>query len=451
MSRDLTTGNPLKQLTLFVLPVLFGNLFQQLYNLADTAIVGRFLGPADLAAVGSTGSLSFFVLGFALGLCMGFCIPVARAYGAKDIQQLRLYLSNIIVLTIGLSVVLSVVTAALTGRILRLMQTPDNMFESARAYIGILFGGMFVVMAYNILANLSRSIGDSRTPLIFLILATILNIALDLLFIITFGWGTAGAAIATVLAQAVSAAACLLYMAKRFPELRLPKGSFRIDLRVMGELLYMGVPMAMQFSITAIGSIILQTCVNPYGSDIVASVTAAVKVQMILTTPLEAIGLSMATYVSQNLGAKRLDRIRAGVTQAHLLCIGICALAWLGAVKLGPVLSLLFIDASETAILAHIQQYLSVAGIAFYLLASLLILRNAIQGVGFAVPAMTAGLFELVARSAVGLIFVRPIGFDAICFSNPAAWVAACIFLIPAYFIVIEKLKRKAVSEGWGG
>jgi putative MATE family efflux protein len=429
--------------------VLLGNLFQQLYNIADTSIVGRFLGPASLAAIGSTGSLTFMVIGFAMGLCLGFCIPVARAFGAKDIAALRLYLSNIIALTIAISVVLSIGSALLTNRILQTMQTPDDMFDDARAYISILFSGIFVTMAYNILANLSRSIGDSRTPLIFLIAATFVNIALDLLFILAFGWGVSGAAIATVISQAASGIACFIYMTRRFPELRISRKEFRLDARVMGELLYMGVPMALQFSITAVGSIIMQACVNQYGSSIAAAVTAGSKVQMILTTPLDSIGMSMATYVSQNLGARRLDRIRTGVNQTLLASLVLSVLGFFGALKLGPPLALLFLDASQTEILAHIQQYLMYSASCLYVLASLMILRNALQGLGYSVPAMAAGLFELIARAVVGLVFVRSIGFSAICISNPAAWFAADIFLIPAYAMAMRRMKRRAAVEGW--
>ncbi|GHU71421.1 MATE family efflux transporter [Clostridia bacterium] len=443
MSRDLTTGQPTKQLILFALPVLLGNLFQQVYNLADLSIVGRFLGTGALAAVGSTGSLNFMVLGFCFGLCTGFCIPIARSFGARDIGLLRRYLFNLIVLTVALSVVLSIGTASVMRVVLHAMNTPADIFEDAYGYITIIFGGIFVTMAYNILANLSRAIGDSHTPVIFLVMATILNIGLDLLLIVNFKWGVAGAAVATVAAQACSAVACFVYMNKRFPELHLGRGDCRIEWGLVGELLRMGLPMALQFSITAIGSVILSSAVNPYGSMVVATVSAGFRVQMLLTQPIEAVCVSMATFASQNLGAKRIDRIKTCVWQILIILAGVSLVGWWAGVQGGHILARLFIDGEHTEILAGIHQYLFVVGMFFFPLGSLMIFRNAIQGLGYAMSAMVAGLFEMVARSFVAIMFVRRFGFDAVCFANPAAWIAANVYLLPAYTYVIRRVAKR--------
>lgn len=442
MTRDLTEGSPLKKLIIFALPMLFGNLFQQLYSLADTAIVGRSLGSGALAAVGSTGSLQFMVLGFALGLCLGFTIPVSRAFGAKDIQILRRYVANIIILTVIISVIMSIAFTALAGKLLEIMQTPPDIINEARTYIAIMFAGTLIMMAYNILANLSRALGDSRTPLIFLIMATIINIGLDFLFILGFHTGVGGAAVATLISQLLSSVACFIYMGKRFPELHVRRADFKPDMKLMGELLFAGIPMALQFSITAIGTVVMQSSMNPFGSAVVAASTAGSKVQMIITTPFDALGMATATYASQNLGAKRMDRVRQGINQLLLLSLGVAIVGFFIATKAGPALSMLFLDASETEILANVKEYLFFGGSALYALAVLLVLRNAIQGLGYSVPAMTAGLFELVARSAVGLVLVRQYGFRGVCFSNPSAWVAALLFLIPCYIYVVRKLSR---------
>jgi Na+-driven multidrug efflux pump len=295
------------------------------------------------------------------------------------------------------------------------------------------------------LANIARALGDSHTPLYFLIAASFLNVGLDLLFILAFNAGTFGAALATVIAQLFSAIACLVYMMKKFPILHVPREKWRIDWGAITHLLKMGIPMALQFSITAIGGIILQITINPYGSDIVATLTSASKVQALLVQPLEALGATMATYSSQNLGAGRLDRVSQGLRRSLVLSALFAVAAFIIGITAGKDISLLFISGEETAILAGIQQYLLYVGAFLIPLASLLILRNVVQGLGYAVPAMLAGLFELAARAFVGIAFVRTMGFDAICFSNPAAWVAANVLLIPVYIYVMRDLKVQTV------
>ena len=428
MVKDMTYGSPTRLIVNFSIPIVIGNLFQQLYNMVDSIIVGQCIGVDALAAVGATGSLNFLVIGFVLGMCSGFCIPVAQSFGAGDYKRMRRCVMNAYYLSILITVTLTTLTVLLTRPILELMQTPANIIDDAYRYIVVIFGGIFSVLFYNLFSGIWRALGDSRTPLYFLILASLLNVVLDLVFI--------------VMSQAVSAALCFVYMRRKLPILAASRDECKIDFRIMGRLLYMGLPMALQFSITAIGSIILQSAVNALGSSVVAAVTAAGKVQMIVTQPMETLGLTMATFCGQNLGAGRIDRVKVGVRNSLLISMGCCVVAWAVSCFAGRFISLLFISASETMILDYIQQFLRVNALFYPMLGALLILRNSIQGLGYSVPAMSAGAFELVARALVGFLLAGLFGFGAICYANPIAWVFACIFLIPAYLIVIRRLTR---------
>ena len=262
MTKDLTSGSPMRLILGFTLPTLFGLLFQQFYNLVDAMIVGKLLGAQALGAVGATGSINFFVIGFCLGVCSGFAIPVAQRMGAKDYPQMRRYVANAAYLSALIALVLTIVTGVFCRDILTAMRTPEDLFEGANAYIFIIFMGIPVVFLYNLLASIIRSLGDSRTPVYFLALSAGLNIVLDLMFILCFNAGVAGAALATVLSQAVSGVACLVYMVKKFPILRVTREERQLDWTACKGLCAMGLPMGLQYSITAIGSIVLQTSVN---------------------------------------------------------------------------------------------------------------------------------------------------------------------------------------------
>ena len=296
MTKDLTNGKPMKLILNFAVPLLFGLLFQQLYNLVDTMIVGLYLGVDDLAAVGSTGCINFMVIGFCMGVCNGFAIPVSHKFGAKDYQGMRKYVANCVWLGIVFSIILTVVTALLCRDILTLMKTPDNIIDGAYNYIFVIFLGIPTVFLYNIVAGVIRATGDSKTPVIFLVLSSVINIALDLVFLICLKMGVAGAAWATVISQGVSGVACLVYMVKKFEILRIRKGEWKFEGHMALELCNMGVPMGLQYSITAIGSVVLQTAANTLGSNAVAAMTAASKLGNFFACPLDALGSTMATY-----------------------------------------------------------------------------------------------------------------------------------------------------------
>ena len=442
MVRDMTEGHPLKRILAFSAPLLLGNLFQQFYSMADSIIVGQYIGVNAFAAVGSTGSINFLILGFVQGACMGFAIPVAQEFGAGDMRAMRRCVANTAYLSVLVAIAVTALTALFTRDILRWMQTPADIFEDAYSYIFIVFAGTGATVLYNLLASVLRALGDSRTPLIYLIIASIINIALDVVLIAVVPLGVAGAAYATVASQLISGLLCLWHIKRKFPILHIEKQERKFDKELCLRLLHAGVPMGLQFSITAIGSIILQSAVNALGSSVVASISASNRVQNILTCPLETMGATMATYCSQNYGANRIDRVRQGIRQATIVTAVYSVVGLAIAYFCGRTIAQMFISAEETALLDSIRQFLTINGIFYFPLAIILVYRNSLQGLGFSNSAMLAGVFELVARSAVAWLLVGTFGFIAVCFANPAAWIAADCLLLPMYAKKIRVLSR---------
>lgn len=441
-TKDMTSGSTMKLILGFAVPLLMGMLFQQVYSLVDTIIVGRFLGVSALAAVGATGSINFLIIGFCQGICNGFALPVAQRFGAKDYDGLRKYVGNSAVLSIIFGGAITLITVITCRPILELMQTPADIIDMSYHYIVVIFAGIPAIMLYNILSAYLRSLGDSITPVIFLVLSAGLNIGLDLLFIVTFHWGVFGAAFATVLSQAVSGILCLILIIKKFDILHLAHDDWRLDWRYSKYLLIMGLPMGLQYSITAIGSVILQASVNTLGSTAVASMTAGSRISMFVVCPFDALGSTMATFGGQNVGAGRLDRLGRGLRSAVILGAIYSALILVVLIFFGRDLILLFVSAKEAAVIAQAKQFL-VTNAAFYLMLALVnIVRFLIQGMGFSGFAVFAGVFEMVARTLIGLVFVPIFGFTAACFASPLAWIFADCFLIPAFFHCRKKLQN---------
>ena len=440
-TKDMTSGSTMKLILGFAVPLLMGMLFQQVYSLVDTIIVGRFLGVSALAAVGATGSINFLIIGFCQGICNGFALPVAQRFGAKDYDGLRKYVGNSAVLAIIFGGAITLITVIACRPILELMQTPSDIIDLSYNYIVVIFAGIPAIMLYNILSAYLRSLGDSVTPVIFLVISAGLNIGLDLLFIVTFKWGVFGAAFATVLSQAVSGILCLILIIKKFDILHLKRDDWKLDWDYTRYLLIMGLPMGLQYSITAIGSVILQSSVNTLGSTAVASMTAGSRISMFVVCPFDALGSTMATFGGQNVGAGRLDRLGRGLRSAVTLGAIYSALILVVLIFFGRDLILLFVNASEVTVIAQAKQFL-VTNAAFYLMLALVnIVRFLIQGMGFSGFAVFAGVFEMVARALVGLVFVPIFGFIAACFASPLAWIFADCFLIPAFFHCRKKLQ----------
>lgn len=450
MTKDMTDGKPIKLILGFAVPLLLGNLFQQFYNLVDTVIVGKVLGVNSLAAVGSTGSINFLIIGFCMGICNGFAIPVAQSFGAKNDKTLRKYVANSTWLALLFAVIMTIATIILCKPILRLMRTPEDIFTGAYTYIVIIFAGIPATILYNMVSGILRAMGDSKTPLYFLILSAFLNIFLDLFCIIVLHMGVAGAAVATVVSQAVSGVSCLLYMRKKFDILHIRKEEWKLESQYVRNLCSMGIPMGLQYSITAIGSVVLQTAVNSLGSVAVASVTAGSKVSMFFCCPFDAMGATMATYGGQNVGARRLDRVDHGIRSCILLGAVYSVIALAVIFFFGDVVALLFVDAKEVEILANTRQFMMANVIFYFPLALVNIVRFMIQGLGYSKFAIIAGVCEMAARSLVGFCLVPIFGYAAVCFANPCAWIAADLFLIPAYRKVMRELRAKFYRPGDG-
>ena len=447
MAKDMTTGSPVKRILAFCVPLLIGNLFQQLYNLADSILVGRILGVNAFAAVGSTGAINFLILGFALGICSGFAIPIAQSFGAGDEEEVRRRAGQLIWLGLAFSVLITLVAAIWTDDILRVTQTPAEIYGEAYRYIHIVFLGAGATILYNLASGVLRALGDSKTPLYFLLCAVSVNIALDLLFMKGIGMGVEGAAYATVLSQLFAGAACLLYIRRRVPMLHLTRDDWRPNKRRLRMIAGVGVPMGLQFSITAVGSIMVQSAVNGLGTSAVAAVSASTKVHTLISAPLESCGVAMATYCGQNLGAKNLARIRKGMNAVTVMCFVYSAAAFAFNYCFGSAMASFFTDGAEAEILDGVHRYLTANGAAYPLLAIIFIYRNALQGMGFSKQAMGAGLAELVARAIVAFGLVGRFGYLAVCCASPVAWLFADALLLTLYHVEMRALDKHWTAE----
>ena len=443
MTKDMTQGSPLKLLLAFAVPLMLGSLFQQFYNLADTIIVGRFVGVEALAAVGSVGGLNYLVLGFVNGIACGFSIPISWTFGAKDYREMRRYTANAVWLSIFFAVVLTIVTVALTRSILVWTNTPDNIIDLADIYIRTIFWGIPFTLLYNMTSAMMRALGDSKRPLYFLLVASVLNIGLDLVCIIVFKMGAFGAAFATVFSQAVAGIGSMIYLFRHYEELHWSKDEGRLSTTHCLKLCNMGIPMGLQCSITAIGSVILQGAVNGLGSDIVAAQTAGSKAAQFLSVPRESIGTAMTTYASQNIGAHDLKRVDRGVyTALGIGCVYSVA-SFLILRVLDKRLIGLFLSGDQGEIMANAQSFIFWNSVFYIPLAVLIIYRYTIQGLGYSGLAMFAGVAEMIARALVGFLFVPLWNYFAACIANPVAWIFACAFLIPAYLAVHRRLVKE--------
>ena len=443
MTKDMTSGNPLKIILLFSIPVLFGNLFQQFYNMFDTIIVGQFLGEDALAAVGATGSIMFLVLGFASGIAQGFGVMVSQAFGAKDIARLKHYVGVSLVLGLIVSVVLTVITVMFSRDLLVFMNTPENILAMADSYIRIIFYGIVCSMFYNIASGILRGVGDSKTPLYFLILSSVLNIVLDLFCIVVLKWGVAGAAYATIIAQGISALLCFIYMFKKFDILQITKSDCRLDGVTVRQLIALGIPMALNYSLIAVGSMILQSAVNVFGSSVVAAFTAASKVEQISTQTMPTLGTTMSTFCGQILGAGKFVRIFKGMRIGLIIglcCAGLAAIICAGFGR--PFVSIFLSNPSDT-VLSYATQYLNTISCFFVFLTFIYLYRTSLQGLGRGIMPMVSGIFEMICRVATVQLLLAPFGYWSVRLASPVAWIGAGVPLMISYFIWCRNIRRK--------
>ena len=443
MTNDMTKGNPLKIFIFFSIPLLIGNVFQQLYSMVDTIIVGRFVGVDALAAVGSTGSMFFLVNGMILGLTSGFGVLVSQKFGAKDEVGIKKAVASNITLTLISTLLMTIIALLAKNPLLRIMNTPENIFDNANAYITIIFAGLITQALYNMSAGILRALGDSKTPLYFLIISSILNVILDLVFIINFKMGVSGAAYATNIAQGFSALLCLIYSYKKFQVLRLKKEDFKVESNYYTKHLKVGIPMGLQFSVTAIGVIIVQSAINVFGSIVIASYTASSKVLQLVMQPSISFGVTIATYAGQNLGAGRFDRIKNGMKIMNKVSIVTSLIAGAVLVLLGKYFVTLFIEKPTPEIFDYAQQVFNYSAVFFIPLGFIFVYRNVLQGMGESFVPMMAGVYELVARAIVAFTLPKFIGFTGICLSDPIAWIAAVIPLMITYYKKMKKIENE--------
>lgn len=446
MELDMTQGSPGRLILRFTIPIIIGNIFQQFYNMVDAIIVGRFVGNQALAAVGATGTIMFLILGFMQGLTTGFTVLTSQRYGAGDEYGLKRSVGNAALLSTLVTILATIFSLVCMRGLLRLMQTPEDIFEMSYTYISIICFGMWANILYNLMASFLRAVGNSKVPLYFLMISAILNVILDLVLIINVQMGVAGAAWATVIAQGVSGMLCLFYIAKKVPILHPQREAWKLNVMDSKNQIQIGVPMALQFSITAVGTIIIQTALNMLGSTAVAAYTAAAKLEQLTTQPFSSMGQTMATYCGQNMGKRDLKRIKKGVHVAELFTViyGIAGAVFI--INMVPFGVRLFVSEDIEVITLYAGIYMKICGAFFIPLGLIFVYRNAMQGAGFGFMPMMGGVVELAARTAAAVIAVHKMSFTGICFGNAAAWVTAAVFLAIAYWILLGRKQTGKIT-----
>ena len=444
----MTKGNPFKMILAFAFPLLLGNLLQQFYNLADASIVGKFLGPDALAAVGATSSVQFLILGFCMGSCTGFCVPVAQKYGAGDYASMRRLIFHSAFLALSFAAVFTSACALLCPQILKALSIPENIWNDTYIYILIIFLGIPFTLLYNLAAGILRAIGDSRTPFLFLGVSTVLNILLDLFCIAVLGWGCAGAAIATIVSQGLSGSLCTWVIIHKYEILHIQKKERTLNGNYIRTILMMGIPMGLQFSITAIGSMVMQSAINGLGSLYASAFTASIRIKSFAMCPFDAIATGVSTFCSQNYGAGDAKRIRLGyrigMAGAAIYGTGIGVLM----IFFGRTACMLFLSAEETEILDAAAMYLRYNACFFGILGLLNVSRITVQGLGFSGRAVFSGVMEMFARILTATLLVPILGFQAVCMADPAAWIAADIYIIPMCLYTLHKILGVLAKKG---
>lgn len=441
---DMTVGSPLRQITKFALPLILGYILQQIYLVIDAAIVGRWIGVGALAAVGASSSIMFLVMGFCNGACAGFAIPVAQSFGAKDYSKMRLYVANAVRISAVMATVVTLLSLMFCRRILQMVNTPADIFHDAYIFLMLQFAAIPLTFGFNLFSGQIRALGNSRQPFYFLITSAVVNVLLDVVLILGCGLGVAGAGIATWLSQALSVILCLWYIRKHM-QLLIPKGDERrFDNKRTSILLNNGVPMGLQFSITGIGIIMLQSANNALGTTCVAAFTASMRIKYLFTCVFENIGVAMATYCGQNLGARRMDRVTKGVKDAITLMLIYFVFTFALIYPFADWMMRLFVDSGEAEVVGRAAQFMRIANYFYPALGLLTILRYSIQGLGFSNLSMLSGVMEMIARCGVSLWLVPALAWTGVCLGDPVAWIMADLFLIPAFLWVQQRLRKQA-------
>ena len=443
MLKNMTEGAPLKLMIPFVVPLLIGNVFQQLYNIADIIIVGRTIGVEALAAVGAVSPLFMLTMVLTIGLSNGFTVVTGQRYGAGDMDGMRRSIGTCSVLSVFAVILIMAIMHLVIDPVLVLMNIPAELLADAKAYVMIIVDGLFAMMGYNLLSGVMRSLGDSKTPLYFLIVSSIVNIILALVFILYFGWGVPGSAIALVIAQAISAVLCLAYIYKRFPQLQLQRKDINLDWPELWAHLRMGLPMAVQFSVLGTGIIILQSVCNKFGGEQIAGFTTAIRVEQLALQPMISMGIAMAVFTAQNYGARRFDRIREAVRKCSLLLLGFSCAAAVLLFFFGEVVIKIFLDNPSPVVMEAAHMYIFYTVPAYFFLGQIFIYRNACQGMGVGMIPMLSGIVELITRSFAAIYLSEILGFLGVCLAEPISWISCAIFVFVSYHYFIKLLERK--------
>ena len=448
-TNDMTEGNPFKLIFFYSVPILLGNLFQNFYSMADSIIVGRLLGTNALAAVGNTGPMMFLIFGFISGLTSGFAVITAQAFGSKNNEELKRSIAMNIILNIFFGILFTFIALLTNKPLLKLINTPTEIINDSKLYLDIIYSGILATILYNAASCILRAVGDSKTPLYFLIISSVLNIILDIVFIKYTKLGVAGAALATVIAQLISGLISLIFIARKYPELKVNKSHFSWCTSFAGRHLKIGTPMAFQFSITAIGVVVLQGALNVFGPNVIAAYSAAGKVEQLIAVAAGSFGVVMANYAGQNFGANRIDRIRSGTNAGTILTLGFSVLSMLIAFIFPEQLTSLFVDSTSTGyadVIKYSKEYLYITAIFYPPLFLIFIYRNVLQAIGKTFMPLMGGVFELIARSLCA--FTLPIfwGYAGICLAGPVAWLSAAIPLLISYIVIIRKLQKEVTS-----
>lgn len=444
MDSILTKGSPIKGIILFSIPLLLGNIFQQIYTLSDTLIVGRVVGVQALASVGATNGLTFLIIGFAQGMTTGLSIITAQHYGAGDVKAVKQSFATSIWICGVFALMLTVVSVLAARPLLEMMQTPANIIDGATTFLTIIFGGVLATIFFNLFSNMLRALGNSRLPLVFLVIACIINVVLDIILIVFLHMGVAGAGIATVTAQLISCFLCWFYIKSHVPVLSLEAKEIKTNMKLVREQIKIGLPMGFQASIIAIGSIILQISLNHLGSSAIAAYTAAGKVDQLATQPMMSLGITMATFTAQNYGAKKFKRILKGIRQTLITSVAYSFIVGALIILNSRVLVNLFIGNSEQHITNLAHEYFVIVSASYFLLAILFIIRYTLQGFGKSVAPTMAGVAELISRMLVGLFVVPAFGFWGACTANPLAWLGSNLVLVYSYVQVVRQLRKRA-------
>lgn len=441
-TKDMTTGNPTRLILTFAIPIMLGNLFQQLYSMVDTIVVGRIEGVEALAAVGSSGWLDWFVLGIVMGFAQGFSILAAQRFGAEDYKGLRKCVAMSVLLAAGITVIITITAQLMAYPMLKLLQSPDNTIHMSYQYLTIIFAGAGIVMAFNLLSGILRALGDSLTPLIAMIAASLINIALDILFVAAFGWGVRGVAAATVIAQCCSSLICFVVL-RRIKILRLTKSDWKPNQAVIKNLIRLGIPVAFQNGIIAAGGMVLQSIVNGFGFIFMAGFTAAQKLCGMMELLGSSLSSAMATYAGQNMGAAKYSRIRTGVNKSVKISVSLALAVGLTVILFGRSIVTLFITGSPdtvTQVVNAAYPYLVIMGSMLFVLYLLFMYRSTLQGMGDTIIPMWSGIIELIMRVATALTLPLFMGKWGVYIAEVAAWSGAAVLLITAYYKKINKL-----------